>query len=105
MPETKISVIYDNPTDPHAFEEAYPAEQLEAARRIPGHVRLEASKVWPKEDGSPTPAYRSLELYYPDYAAASLAVTTPEAAAFFAAMMRLATGGVRVLFSDIEVPQ
>jgi len=105
LSETKITVIYDNPTNPDDFEAAYASEQLEAARKIPGYVRLEASKVWPKEDGSPTPAYRSIDLYYPDYAAASTAVTTPEAGAFFEAMARLSTGGVRVLFSDIEVPQ
>ncbi|MUL47238.1 EthD family reductase [Mycobacterium sp. CBMA293] len=105
MPETKITVIYDNPTDPAAFESAYEKEQLDAARRIPGHVRVEASKVWPKEDGSPTPAYRMIDLYYPDYQSASAAVATPEAGAFFEAMGRLSTGGVRVLFSDIEIPQ
>jgi uncharacterized protein (TIGR02118 family) len=105
LSETKITVIYDNPTDPDAFEGAYESEQLEAARRIPGHIRFEASKVWPKEDGSPTPAYRSIDLYYRDYSSASEAVTTPEASAFFEAMARLSTGGVRVLFSDIEVPQ
>ncbi|GBG40090.1 EthD family reductase [Mycobacterium montefiorense] len=105
MSETKLTVIYDNPTDPAAFEAAYESEQLEAARRIPGYLRLEASKVWPKEDGSPTPAYRSIDLYYPTYDAVSVAVTTPEAGEFFAAMARLATGGVRVLVSDIEVAQ
>jgi uncharacterized protein (TIGR02118 family) len=105
MPETKITVIYDNPTDPDAFESAYPAEQLEAARKIPGYIRFEASKVWPKEDGSPTPAHRMIDLYYADYDAASAAVTTAEAGAFFEAMARLSTGGVRVLFSEIEVPQ
>ena len=105
MSETKITVIYDNPTDPDAFEAAYESEQLEAARRIPGYLRLEASKVWPKEDGSPTPAYRLIDLYYPNYAAVSTAVTTPEPGEFFAAMARLATGGVRVLVSDVEVPQ
>lgn len=105
MSETKITVIYDNPAAPEAFESAYASEQLEAARRIPGHVRFETSKVLPKEDGSPTPAYRMIDLYYSDYAAASAAVTTPEAGAFFEAMARLSTGGVRVLFSDIEKPQ
>ena len=105
MAETKITVIYDNPTDPAAFENAYLTEQLETARRIPGYVRFESSKVWPKEDGSPTPAWRSIDLYYPDYDAASVAVTTPEAGEFFEAMARLSTGGVRVLFSEIEIPQ
>ncbi|MEZ0356160.1 EthD family reductase [Mycobacterium sp. SA01] len=104
MPETKITVIYDNPIDPDAFEAAYEAEQLDAARKIPGHIRFETSKVWPKEDGSPTPAYRMIDLYYPDYDAASAAVATAEAGAFFEAMARLSTGGVRVLFSDIQIP-
>jgi uncharacterized protein (TIGR02118 family) len=105
LSETKITVIYDNPVDPAAFEAAYESEQLEAARRIPGYLRLEASKVWPKEDGSPTPAYRMIDLYYSTYDGVSAAVTTPEAGEFFAAMARLATGGVRVLVSEIEVPQ
>lgn len=105
MSETKITVIYDNPSSPEAFESDYAEQQLEAAKSIPGHIRVEASKVWPKEDGSATPAYRMIDLYYPDYATASEAVTTPEAQRFFEAMARLATGGVRVLFSDIEVPQ
>jgi hypothetical protein len=102
MSETRITVIYDNPTDPEAFEAAFSSEQLRAARRIPGHIRFEASKVWPKEDGSPTPAHRMIDLYQPDYAAAS---ATPEAGAFFEAMARLSTGGVRVLVSDVEIPQ
>lgn len=105
MPETKITIIYDNPLDPAAYESAYEAEQLEAARRIPGYLRVETSKVWPKEDGSPTPAYRMIDLYFSDYDAASAAVTTPEAGVFFEAMGRLSTGGVRALFSEIEVAQ
>jgi hypothetical protein len=44
MSETKITVIYDNPVDPEAFEAAFDSQQLEAARRIPGHIRFEASK-------------------------------------------------------------
>ncbi|MDT5327715.1 MAG: hypothetical protein QOF25_4867, partial [Mycobacterium sp.] len=34
-----------------------------------------------------------------------LAVTTPAAGAFFEALGRLSTGGVRVLMSDVEVPR
>jgi uncharacterized protein (TIGR02118 family) len=105
LSETKITVIYDNPTDPEAFEKAYETDQLAAAKAIPGHIRVETSKVWPKEDGSPTPAYRMIDMYYPDYDAASVAVATPEAGAFFTAMGALSTGGVRVLFSEIEVTE
>jgi uncharacterized protein (TIGR02118 family) len=98
---TKITVIYDVPTDPDAFEAAYP-QQLELARQVPGVDHLESSKVWPKEDGSPVPAYRLLDLYFADYDAASLAVTTAEAGAFVGNVFELATGGVRIVFADVE---
>jgi len=100
---TKISVIYDNPTDPDTFEAGYAAGQVELARKLPGLERIETSKVWPKEDGSPTPAYRMIDLYFADYDAASAAVTTAEAGALFPSILGLATGGVRILFSDVEV--
>jgi uncharacterized protein (TIGR02118 family) len=75
---TKITVIYDNPTDPEAFEAAY-VGLVDLARQLPGLASLETSKVWPKEDGTPTPAYRMVDMYFPDYDTASAAVTTAEA--------------------------
>jgi uncharacterized protein (TIGR02118 family) len=101
MTSTKITLIFDNPQDPEAFEAAYP-EQLALARTIPGVQRMETSKVWPKEDGSPTPAYRMVDLYFTDYEAASTAVTTEEARSFFPSALGLATGGVRIVFADVE---
>jgi uncharacterized protein (TIGR02118 family) len=98
---TKITVIYDNPRDTAAFEAAYP-DQLALAKKLPGIQKIETSKVWPKEDGSPTPAYRLLDMYFIDYDAASAAVTTAEAAAFFPSVFALATGGVRIVFAHIE---
>jgi uncharacterized protein (TIGR02118 family) len=98
---TKITVIYDNPLDPEAFEAGY-AEQLELAKQLPGLERFESAKVWPKEDATPTPAYRLLDLYFADYDSASAAVTTPEAAALFPAIFGLATGGLRITFADVE---
>ena len=67
--------------------------------------RIESSKVWPKEDGTPTPAYRLLDMYFTDYDAASEAVTTDEAATYFPLVFELATGGVRIVFADVEVAQ
>ncbi len=98
---TKITAIYDNPKDPNAFEAGH-QEQLALARKIPGVGRIESAKVWPKEDGSATPAYRTLDLYFTDYDAASRAVTTVEASAFVSKVFELATGGVRLLFADVE---
>lgn len=99
---TKITVIYDNPTDPDEFEAGYARGQVDLAAALPGLQSIETSKVWPKEDGSPTPAYRMIDLYFPDYDTASAAVTTEQAAALFPSIFGLASGGVRILFSDVE---
>jgi uncharacterized protein (TIGR02118 family) len=99
--DTKITVIYDNPEDPQAFEAGYP-ETLALAARVPGLRRIESAKVWPKEDGTATPAYRMLDLFFDDYDAASAAVTTPEAGALFPSVFGLATGGVRIVFAEVE---
>lgn len=95
---TKISLVYSNPIDPEAFEAAYP-EQLVLARELPGLVRMQVSKVWPKEDGTPTPAYRLLDLYFTDYAAASAAAA--EAGNFVGTTLKHATGGVVIAFAEI----
>src|SRR5436309_2768810 len=95
---TKISFVYSNPEDPAAFEAAYP-EQVALARKLPGVTRLQTSRVWPKEDGSPTPAYRLLDVYFADYAAASAAVA--EAGALVAATIEHATGGVVIAFAEV----
>lgn len=99
---TKITLIFDNPTDPAAFEAGYAGGLVELAKSLPGRTRIETSKVWPKEDGTPTPAYRMLDLYFPDYDTASAAVATPQAGELFPAVFGLATGGLRILFSDVE---
>jgi uncharacterized protein (TIGR02118 family) len=98
---TKITLIYDNPSDPEVFETGY-GDQLALAKTIPGIQKIETSKVWPKEDGSATPAYRLVDLYFSDYDAANQAVTSEEAAAFFPDVFELATGGVRIVFADVE---
>jgi hypothetical protein len=64
-------------------------------------LTAEAARLFPKEDGTATPAFRTLDPYFDDYPAASKAVTTPEAGAFFEklnAMNSTFTG----LLSEVE---
>lgn len=98
---TKITAIFDNPQDPDSFEAGH-QDQVALAKKIPGVQKVESAKVWPKEDGSATPAYRVLDLYFADYDTASKAVTTQEAGAFVGKAFELATGGVKLLFTDVE---
>jgi len=48
---------------------------------------------------SPTPAYRLLDLYFADYAAASAAAA--EAGALVGATLEHATGGVVIAFAEV----
>jgi hypothetical protein len=96
---TKITLIIDNPADVAAFEAAY-VGMADAAARLPKLQRLEAGKVWPKEDGTPTPAHRTLDLYFDSYDDASAAVTTAEAGELFGSLQ--ATGvSFTGLFSEV----
>jgi hypothetical protein len=97
---TKITLVIDNPAHPDAFEQAYP-ELVKAAQTLPSLQRLESAKVWPKEDGTPTPAHRTLDLYFANYDDASAAVATPEGGAFFGQLIATGTPFTG-LFSNLE---
>jgi len=98
--ETKITLIIDNPAEPEVFEREMPAI-LDRAEVLPGLLRLESAKVWPKDDGTETPAYRTLDLYFEDYGSASHAVSTAAAAAFFEVLSSVG-GTFTGLFSEVE---
>lgn len=98
---TKIELIVDNQDDNDALDAQWPG-LLQLARALPGLERVESGKVWPKEDGSPTPAHRSLLLYFASYDSASAAVAGPEGGAFFQAFFPAVNGKVTALFTDIE---
>jgi uncharacterized protein (TIGR02118 family) len=100
---TKLTIVVDNPTDPGAFEAHYnsPANK-ELLGKIPDIQRVESAKVFPKEDGSPTPAYRTIDIYFSDYATACAALSSPEAGELAGGLAQASTGGIRFLLSDIE---
>src|SRR5579862_5924537 len=79
----KLTIVVDNPNDPGAFEAHYSSPAYkDPLGKIPDVQRVESAKVFPKEDGSPTPAYRTIELYFSDYATACAALGSPEAREF-----------------------
>ncbi|MCQ1953643.1 EthD family reductase [Arthrobacter sp. zg-Y238] len=97
---TKITFVIDNPADPDAFETAYKGI-ADSAKQLSKLRRYEAGKVWPKENGSPTPAHRTLDLYFDSYEDASAAVTTPAAADLFGQLKATGTTFI-ALFSEVE---
>ncbi|SIR29075.1 hypothetical protein [Micromonospora avicenniae] len=97
---TKITLIIGNPENPDEFERVY-ADVRKAVDTFPKLRRVESAKVWPKEDGTATPAYRILDLYFDSYEDASAAVATPVAGAVFGGLTQ-ADVTITGLFSDIE---
>ena len=102
--ETKITVIYDNPTDPEAFE---------APTGRPIGSRARHSRVHPVRGvEGVAEGGRLTDPGLPDDRPRTSPTTTPPAlpsprrrpARSSRRWVRLATGGVRVLFSDVEVP-
>jgi uncharacterized protein (TIGR02118 family) len=99
----KLTIVVDNPKDPSAFEAHYNSTaSKELLGKIPNIHRIESAKVFPKEDGSPTPAYRTIDVYFSDYTTACAALATPEAGELAGGLAQAATGGIRFLLSDIE---
>lgn len=98
---TQIEIIIDNLDDAAAFEAALP-DILEKARALPGLRKLASSRVWPKEDGTPTPAFRTLVLDFDGYDEASAATAAPEGGAFFGAVVGATGGRITGLFLDVE---
>jgi uncharacterized protein (TIGR02118 family) len=99
----KHTIIVDNPNDPGAFEAYYDSPGYkELLGNIPDIRRIESAKVFPKEDGSPTPAYRTIDIYFSDYATASAALASPASRQLHAGLAQVATGGIRFLLSAIE---
>jgi hypothetical protein len=97
---TKITWIINYPTNADAFVEAY-KNLPKLAKELPKLQRLESAKVWPKEGGTPTPAYRTLDLYFDNYEDASAATEAPEASGFFRELG--ATGTTFTgLFTEVE---
>jgi uncharacterized protein (TIGR02118 family) len=97
----KLTVIVANPTDPDGFEQHY-AEHKQLANKLPNLQRAEFAKVFPKEDGSPTPKWRTADLYFADYDTAVAALSSPEGQALANDAVASATGGIDFLLSAIE---
>jgi hypothetical protein len=75
---------------------------LDKARALPGLRGLESSRVWPKEDGTPTPAFRTLGLLFDSYDDATAATASAEGGAFFGTVIEATGGKITGLFLDVE---
>lgn len=82
------------------FDEAFPG-LVEQAGTLPGVQAIERGSVWPREDGSESPASRTLGLLFAGYDEASAATASTEGYRFFQAFYRAAGERVTELFVDV----
>lgn len=97
----KLTMIYANPVDPDGFERRY-KEHKNLVAQVPDLLRAEYGKVFPKEDGTPTPRWRTADLYFADYDTAVAAFEDEKGIAVARDAFDFATGGVEFLLSDVE---
>ena len=101
----KITVLYTEPTDAAAFEEHYAAVHVPLVGTMPGLVRAETARQVGTADGSPSPYYRTADLYFEDAAAmgASFGSDEGKATAKDAADLVARTGAtMTMLISELD---
>lgn len=97
----KLTLIYANPVDPEEFERRY-KEHKDLVAQVPDLLRAEYGKVFPKEDGTPTPRWRTADLYFADYDTAVAAFEHEQGMVVGRDAFDFATGGVEFVLSDVE---
>lgn len=99
-----VTVIYNNPKDPNAFESYYAATHLplvgQGAAEI-GFNRAELGKFSKNLDGSPAAFYRQAKLYFPNAAALKKGTATPAFKAVGDDLPKFADGGLTALVGHL----
>ena len=98
---TKITVMYDPPQHPDAFEAGY-HDQLALAASIPGLQRVETHRIWPTGLERPRLAYRLRRAVLRRSHALRDAMVTQEAGRFFPSVLELGAGGAHIVVHDEE---
>lgn len=98
----KGTVLYGHPADAAAFEKYYAETHLSLVAKTQGVMKAEYTKFLPNPDGSAPAYYRMAELYFAGPAEMQQALSSPEGQAMAADLANFATGGVTILFGNVE---
>jgi uncharacterized protein (TIGR02118 family) len=93
----KLTVLYNHPEDPAAFESYYAATHMPLVGAINGVIKAEVTKFLPEADGSNPAYYRLAELYFESPEALQQSMGSPEGQATAADLPNFATGGFKIL--------
>ncbi len=94
----KVTVLYDQPDDPAAFEKYYNEVHVpDLGMKIPNVIKLDANKAV----GEQPPFYRTADLYFEDMASLQSALASPIGKAAVADLDVFAPGRYKVLITEI----
>jgi uncharacterized protein (TIGR02118 family) len=99
-PAAIVTVIYNPPKDPAAFEKYYSGTHLPLVTAGKGEIgfeRAEFTKFVSNLDGSPPARYRQAELYFPSLAALKKGIATPAFSQVAGDLPKFASGGLDAL--------
>lgn len=97
----RVTIIYNQPSDPTAFDEHYTTKHLPLVRQIPSLKKFAYGKC-DSLDENPPGAYSQAQLYFGTKDEAGQAFASEEGQRAAADVAAFASGGVAMLFSDEE---
>lgn len=98
----KATVLYGHPANADAFEKYYKETHLQLVAKVRGIVKSEWTKFLPNPDGSSADYYRMAELYFARLAEMQQTLGSPEGNAMAADLSNFASGGVTIIFGQVE---
>jgi uncharacterized protein (TIGR02118 family) len=96
----QLTVLYNQPDDPAAFDAYYEQTHAPLTARLPGLESFTVTKPGPGPDG-PAATYLVAALRFADKAAFKAAVTSEPGKASTADVANFATGGVTMLTGEV----
>lgn len=93
----QLTVIYNPPADPAAFDAHYAQTHAPLTEELPGLTSFTTSRPDPGPRGEPAAAYLVAELRFEDQSAYAAAMASAQGQAAAADLASLATGGVTIL--------
>ena len=98
----KLTLLYGHPADAVSFESYFASTHLPLAAAITGVRRAEFSLVSGALDGSRSPWYRIVELYFDDLGQMEASMGSPNGLAAVADLPNFANGGVTSVVSEVS---
>ena len=98
----RLLVLYGHPTDPVAFDQYYQDRHIPIAKRMKGLKKWTVGKVQVKPGEELPPYYYVADIFMDCREEFERLLATPEGQAAVADVPNYATGGVTLLYTEIE---